>query len=98
MKFGIYIPNQLLLFQTQHTEKMLEVLLYAGYLSLHSPAYSTASARMVQQHTVQSGDQAAQPEIPANAHPSLPWAYTLGTGENSVSSLLLLLVLLHGNS
>lgn len=76
---------------------MLEVLLYAGYISLHSSVYSIASARMVQQDTVQP-DQAAEPEIPANAQPSLPWAYTLGMGGNSVSSLLLLLLLLHGNS
>lgn len=87
-KFGIYIQNQLLLFQIQHIEKMLEILLHAGYISLYSSADSIASARMVQQDTVQSGDEAAQPGIPANAQPSLPWAYTLGMGENTVSSLL----------
>lgn len=67
---------------------MLEKLLYAGYISLCSSACSTASARMVQQHTVQSGDRAALPGIPANAQPSLPWVYTSGMGGNTVSSLL----------
>lgn len=87
-KSGIYIQNQLLLFQIQHIEKMLEILLHAGYVSLYRSAYSTASARMVQEDTVQSGDQAAQPGIQANAQPSLPWACTSGVGGNPVSSLL----------
>lgn len=88
MKFDIYIQNQLLLFQIQHTEKMLEILLYAGYISLYSSVYSTVSARMVQQDTVQSGDQAAEPGIPTNAQPSLPWDCTSGMGGNTISSLL----------
>lgn len=67
---------------------MLEILLYAGYISLYSSAYSIASASVVQQDTVQSGDQAAQPGIPANAQPILPWSCTLGMGGNTVSSLL----------
>lgn len=44
-KFGTNIQKQLLLFQIQHTEKMLEVLIQAGYISLYSSAFSTASGQ-----------------------------------------------------
>lgn len=62
MKFGMNIHNQLLLFQIQHTEKMLEILLQAGYISLYSSAYSTAGGewcnkipcRQIEQHRQES--------------------------------------------
>lgn len=60
MKFGINIQKQLLLLQIQHIEKMLEVLLQAGYISLYSSAYSTAGGewcnkilcRQIKQHSL----------------------------------------------
>lgn len=45
IKFGTNIQKQLLLFQIQHTEMTLEVLLQAGYISLYSSAYSTAGGQ-----------------------------------------------------
>lgn len=44
-KSGTNVQKQLLLFQIQHTEKMLEVLIQAGYISLYSSAYSTAGGQ-----------------------------------------------------
>lgn len=62
MKFGMNIQKQLLLFPIQHIEKMLEVLLQAGYISLYSSAYSTAGGewcnkilcRQIKQHSQES--------------------------------------------